>query len=211
MTQRWRRTRCKPDVQDQLKAKEAARQQAAAEEAGAKAEAKRSHAAKADQEKVARANAAAEKIVADHPHTGSYADVNALTARVKAMARAAGAEGIDVPKAFPEGHPWNAAMLKLREAKDMLSPIKKELGETREDKLGRFIDREHMIDSVDADGKSRAEEAFAARRNEGARGLGSPEGAVEVGVKKKAHAPTPTKLQNKPVSISPPVRRASMT
>ena len=134
-------------VAEQLRAKEAAKQAATAEDAGAKAEAKRSHSAKADQEKVAKANAAAEKIVANHPHTGSYADANAVTARVKAMARAAGVEGLDIPKAFPEGHPWNAAMLKLREAKDMLSPIKKELGETREDKLGRFIDREHMIDS----------------------------------------------------------------
>ena len=160
-------------VQEQLKAKEAARQAAAAEEAGAKAEAKRSHAAKADQEKVAAANAAAEKIVANHPHTGSYADVNALTARVKSMARAAGTEGIEVPKAFPEGHPWNAAMVKLREAKDMLAPIKKELGETREDKLGRFIDREHMIDS------GRVNDALEARRAEGKQGLGSPEGAVE--------------------------------
>src|ERR1700722_12097105 len=166
-------------VEDQLKAKEAARQQAAAEEAGAKAEAKRLHSAKADQEKVAKANAAAEKIVADHPHTGSYADVNALTARVKAMARAAGAEGIDVPKVFAEGHPWNAAMIKLREAKDMLAPIKKELGETREDKLGRFIDREHMLDS------GRVQDALAARRAEAARGQGSPEGATEVGVRKR--------------------------
>src|ERR1700722_16029454 len=166
-------------VEDQLKAKEAARQQAAAEEAGAKAEAKRLHSAKADQEKVAKANAAAEKIVADHPRTGSYADVNALTARVKAMARAAGAEGIDVPKVFAEGHPWNAAMIKLREAKDMLAPIKKELGETREDKLGRFIDREHMLDS------GRVQDALAARRAEAARGQGSPEGATEVGVRKR--------------------------
>ena len=164
-------------VAQQLKDKETARQAAAAEEAGVKAEAKRNHAAKADQEKTAQANAAAEKIVAKYPQVGSYADADAVRARAKAMAREAGMEGIDVPKKFPEGHPWNAAMLKLREAKDLLAPIKKELGETREEKLGRFIDREHLIDS------GRMNEALAARRAEGQQGLGSPEGATEVGVR----------------------------
>ena len=159
-------------VQDQLKARELAKQEAAAKAAGAKG---RQHISKEVQDKVTSSNAAAEKIVAAHPHVGSYADANAVLARAKAMARAAGVEGIDIPKVFGEGHPWNAAMLKLREAKDLLSPIKKELGETREDKLGRFIDREHMIDN------GRMEEALAARRAEAAQGLGSPEGAVETG------------------------------
>ena len=165
-------------VAEQLRAKEAAKQTAAAEDAGAKQKLSASFSEGRSGEG-AKANAAAEKSSLTHPHTGSYADADALTARVKAMARAAGAEGIEVPKVFPEGHPWNAAMLKLREAKDMLAPIKKELGETREDKLGRFIDREHMIDS------GRVNEALEARRAEGARGLGSPEGATEAGIRKK--------------------------
>ena len=163
-------------VQEQLKARELAKQEAAAKAAGAKG---RQHVSKETQDKVAASNTAAERIVAAHPHVGSYADANAVLARAKAMARAAGAEGIDVPKVFGEGHPWNAAMLKLREAKDLLSPIKKELGETREDKLGRFIDREHMIDTGNMD------KALAARRAESAQGLGSPEGAVDVGVRKR--------------------------
>ena len=96
------------------------------------------------------------------------------------MAREAGMEGIDVPKKFPEGHPWNAAMLKLREAKDLLAPIKKELGETREEKLGRFIDREHLIDSWQDERSARSP---SRRRAAGARL--APEGATEVGVRKE--------------------------
>ena len=76
-------------------------------------------------------------------------------------------------------------MVKLREAKDLLSPIRKEQGETREDKLGRFIDREHMIDN------GRVDEALTARRAEGAMGLGSPEGAVDVGIRKKKEGARP--------------------
>jgi hypothetical protein len=141
---------------------------------------KRSHKAKEDQAILAGHNIAADKVVATHARVGSYADDNTM-GRARKIVAAAKVAGIDVPKVFAEGHPYHPSMLKIREAMDLIRPQKDAEGHTlpQSERLARFIDREHMIDT------NRADEAYAARREEGKLGLGSPEGAAEVGIKKK--------------------------
>ena len=158
-------------VADRLRAREAAKQEAAAQEAGVRTT--RQHTAKTDQAKVAADNIAAKRITDAHPAPPTLDKIKRPTViydRAKAMVDAAKQAGIKIPDAFPEGHSYNPAMLKLREAADLTA--KKT---PKWDAYARFLDREHMIDH------GRADEAFAVRRNEGALGLGSPEGAVEHG------------------------------
>jgi hypothetical protein len=150
-------------VAEQLRAREAAKQEAVV--------AKRVHTAKADQVKVANDNIGAQRIVDKYPAPERLDTIKRPTEiydRAKAMVKEAKAAGIKIPDAFPEGHPHSPAMLKLREAADLTSK-----STPKWDAYARFIDREHMIDA------GRGDEAFAARRNEGALGLGSPEGAAE--------------------------------
>ena len=158
--------------QDQLKAQAAAK--AEAKEAGVKT---RQHTAKTAQAKEVADNRAAERITAQHAHPqgAPYADDRAVEARARKMVAAAKAEGVKVPEAFAPGHRSSPAMLKLREAMDLVSPRKDANGNVtpRLERIARFIDREHMIDN------GREEEAFAARRDEGKLGLGSPEGAAD--------------------------------
>ena len=163
-------------VAERLRAREAAKQEAAAQEAGVRTT--RQHTGKTAQAKVAADNIAADKIAATHAQTGPYDPTGKdIMARARKMVAAAKVAGIDVPKAFPEGHSYHPSMLKLREAMDLIRPQKDAEGHTisQTERLGRFVDREHMIDT------NRADEAFAARRDEGKLGLGSPEGAVEHG------------------------------
>jgi hypothetical protein len=158
-------------VAERLRVREAAKQEAAAKEAGVRTT--RQHTSAVDQAKVAADNIAAKRITDAHPAPPSLDNVKRPTIiydRAKAMVDAAKAAGIKIPDAFPEGHPHNASMLKLREAADLTA--KKA---PKWDAYARFLDREHMIDH------GKADEAFAVRRNEGALGLGSPEGAVEHG------------------------------
>ena len=153
-------------VAEQLRQKETAKQAAAA---GVK---ERSHAGKGAQAKIANDNIAADKIAQAHPFEQLRHDwPNQVYSRAKAMVDAAKQAGVKIPEAFPEGHPYHDSMLKLREASDLVS----KKTPTNEE-YGRFIDRENLIDN------GKGAEAFAARRNEGALGLGSPEGAAE-GVK----------------------------
>jgi hypothetical protein len=155
-------------VQDQLKAKEAAK------EAGVK---DRSHAAKEDQAKVTNDNINAQRIVEKYPRQDLTPNWrNETYSRAKAMVDEAKQADITIPKTFPEGHPHSGAMLKLREAADLTATKF-----PKPDAYARFMDREHMIDT------GREQEAFDVRRNEGAKGLGSPEGAVE-GVRARGEA-----------------------
>ena len=158
-------------VAERLREREAAKQEAAAQEAGVRTT--RQHTAKTDLAKVTADNIAARKITDTHPAPPTLDTIKRPTEiwnRAKAMVDDAKAAKIDIPKAFPEGHPYNEAMLKLREAADLTA--KKT---PKWDAYARFLDREHMIDN------GRGQEAFNVRRNEGALGLGSPEGAVEHG------------------------------
>ena len=158
-------------VAERLRAREAAKQEAAAKEAGVRTT--RQHVSKEGQEKIAKDNAAAIEVTAKHPAPPTLDTIKRPTeiyARAKAMVDDAKAAGIDIPKAFPEGHTYNPAMLKLREAAD-LTKVKL----PKWSAYARFLDREKLIDG------EKPEEAFNVRRNEGALGLGSPEGAVEHG------------------------------
>jgi hypothetical protein len=156
-------------VQDQLKAKQAAKE--AEQEAAPKA---RSHTAKGEQAKVASDNIAAKKIVDKYPAPEQLDNVKRPTIiydRAKAMVNEAKQAGIKISETFPEGHPYNGAMLKLREAADLTAKANPKGW----DPYARFLDRERLIDA----GKEK--EAFEARRNEGALGTGSVglEGAEE--------------------------------
>ena len=118
-------------VAEQLARRKPLSRQAAAEEAGAKAEAKRSHAGEEAQEKIAKANDAAEKIAADHPQ-------NRLVCRSERRDRPSQGDGamrqarkaLMYPRRFPRVTLGTPRCVKLREAKDLLAPIKKHLGET---------------------------------------------------------------------------------
>jgi hypothetical protein len=167
-------------VQEQLKAKQTAKEAAAAAEAGVKG---RSHTAKVDQAKIANDNIGAQRIVDKYPAPERLDNIKRPTEiydRAKAMVNEAKAAGIKIPETFPEGHPHNGAMLKLREAADLTASKTPKGGW---DPYARFLDREHLIDT----GKEK--EAFEVRRNEGALGTGSVglEGGTE-GVRAKGGA-----------------------
>jgi hypothetical protein len=172
--------------QDELKAKEAARQAAAAQAAGEKP---RSHKGKLVDLKVANDNEAARKIADAHPFAGfGHNWVNDTYARAKAMVKAAREADVNIPSVFKEGHPYDPAMLKLREAHDLVTndkgkPYPPGKYPTNE-KYGTFLTREKLIDDARAErakgtdeGNNKAKEledqAFATRRAEGAQGYGS--------------------------------------
>jgi hypothetical protein len=173
-------------VQDELKAKEAARQAAAAQAAGEK---QRSHKGKLADLKVANDNEAARQIADAHPFKQLGANwVNDTFDRAKSMVSAAREADVNIPSVFKEGHPYDPAMLKLAEARDLITNDKGKPYPPGKyppnEKYGTFLSREKLIDDAraerakgtpesEANAKALEADAFAMRRAEGAQGLGS--------------------------------------
>ena len=120
-------------------------------------------------------NTSADNITASH-RLKSFNDHVAVFNSAKGMVDAARNAGVDIPKEFHEGHPYNPNVVRLREAADLVASASKGRAATNE-ALGRFILRDHLIN------EGRVQEALEMRRQEGALGTASPEGVAEVGDK----------------------------